>query len=57
MNFAPMVMNPTPESLKSLAEYSRDHLLNYVKSFIDFKGEREIHFNWPIVIHLKCFTL
>lgn len=38
MNFAPMIMNPTPETLKTLAHASKDLLENYVKSFIDFKG-------------------
>ncbi len=37
-NFAPAIMNPTPEAFKELAETSKKKLESYVAAFIDFRG-------------------
>ena len=40
MNFAPMVFNPTPESIRELAMSSKTFLESFVASFIDFRGKK-----------------
>jgi hypothetical protein len=37
-NFAPMVVNPTPENIEKLARTSSQYLEKYVAAFIDFPG-------------------